>query len=44
MEGKDLETRIVIEITLRRGTEERRVNALLDSGAQANCIQRKLAL
>ena len=34
----------MIEITLRRGTEERRVNALLDSGAQANCIQRKLAL
>ena len=35
---------MVIEVMLKTGKEERRVRALVDSGAQANCIQRKLAL
>ena len=35
---------MVIEIMLKSAKEERRVRALVDSGAQANCIQRKLAL
>ena len=42
-EGKE-ETRMVIEVTLKVGKEERRVQALVDSGAEANCIQRKLAV
>lgn len=43
-ESKDRGTKIVIEITLKTKTEERRVHALVDSGAKANCVQRKLAL
>ena len=35
---------MVIEVILKTGKEERRVRALVDSGVQANCIQRKLAL
>jgi Reverse transcriptase (RNA-dependent DNA polymerase)/RNase H-like domain found in reverse transcriptase/Integrase zinc binding domain/Chromo (CHRromatin Organisation MOdifier) domain len=35
---------MVVEITLKTENEERRVSALVDSGAEANCIRRSLAL
>ena len=35
---------MVIEIVLKTGTEERRVRALVDSGAEANCLKRRLAV
>jgi hypothetical protein len=34
----------VIEIVLKTGTEERRVRALVDSGAKVNCLKRRLAM
>ncbi len=43
-DGEIGRTRMVIDIALKAGTEERRARALVDSGAQANCIQRRLAL
>jgi len=43
-EGKAPETRIVIEVTIKTRRGGRRVRALVDSGAEANYIKRKLAL
>jgi hypothetical protein len=43
-EGKAPETRIVIEVTIKTRRGGRRVRALVDSGAKANYIKRKLAL
>ena len=36
--------RIIIKITLKVGKEERRVKALVDSGAEANYMKRRLAI
>ena len=37
-------TRIVINVILKVGKEERRVKALVDSGVEANYIKRRLAI
>jgi hypothetical protein len=36
--------RIVIKIVLKTGIEERRVRALVDSGAKVNYLKRRLAI
>jgi hypothetical protein len=43
-EGRAPETRIVIEVTIKMRKGERRVRVLVDSGTEANCIKRRLAL
>ena len=43
-EGKAPETRMVIEVTIKTRKGGRRVRALVDSGAEANCVKRRLAL
>jgi hypothetical protein len=44
IEGRAPETRIVIEVTIKTRKGERRVRVLVDSGTEANCINRRLAL
>ena len=44
MDSEVLKTRIVIKITLKVRKEERRVKALVDSGAKANYIKRRLVI
>jgi hypothetical protein len=34
----------VIKVVLKTGIEERRVRALVDSGAKVNCLKRKLTI
>jgi hypothetical protein len=44
VEGRAPETRMVIEVTIKTRKGGRRVRVLVDSGAEANCIKRRLAL
>jgi hypothetical protein len=43
-EGRAPETRMVIEVTIKTRKGGRRVRVLVDSGTEANCIKRRLAL
>jgi hypothetical protein len=43
-DGETRRTRIVIDVILKVGKEERRVKALVDSGAEANYMKRRLAM
>jgi hypothetical protein len=42
--GDSQRTRLVIKVTIKTKAEERRVKALIDLGAKANCIKQRLAL
>jgi hypothetical protein len=40
--GEEQRTRMVINVFIREGKEEQKVKALIDSGAEANCIRQRL--
>ena len=44
MDSETRRIRIVINIILKVGKEERRVKALVNSGAEANYMKRRLAI